>query len=344
MYDYCEDNKTVIINFDKSIEFWLKNLRFPMSVALSIVLFVAGIIMLFLGGEGLVKGASRLARILGISPVVIGLTVVAFGTSAPEFVVGLIAALKGESDLVLGNIIGSNISNIGLILGIGALISPMIIQMRLIKVEVPIMITLSLILYGLAWWTLDLGLFQGIFLFGALLAFTIYSYFGSKKEPDLVEEEFKEYIDSNGPVWKQALFIVFGLAALIIGARFVVDSAIFLARIIGVSELVIGITAVAIGTSLPELSTTMVAALRREHDIIVGNIIGSNIFNIGILGLVSIIHPISVDSDLIKFEFPVMIFFSILLLPLMITGKRLGRLEGLLLLVLYAAFIYMVFR
>ena len=315
-----------------------------MSIALSIILFFVGIIMLFFGGEGLVKGASRLARILGISPVVIGLTVVAFGTSAPEFVVGLIASLQGSSDIVLGNIIGSNISNIGLILGIGAVISPLLIQMRLIKVEVPIMIVLSLVLYGLAAWSLNLGLLQGIFLFGALIVFTIYSYFGSKEEPGQIEEEFKEFVGSGDSLWKQVVFIVLGLLGLIIGARLVVDSAIFIARVAGVSELVISITAVAIGTSLPELSTTIIAAMRKEHDIIVGNIIGSNIFNIGILGLVSIIHPVTVDSTLLKFEFPVMIFFSILVLPIMMTGKRVGRLEGLLLLALYAAFIFMVFR
>ena len=315
-----------------------------MGIAVSIILFVVGLIMLFLGGEGLVRGASRLARVLGISPIVIGLTVVAFGTSAPEFVVGLIAALKGASDVVLGNIIGSNISNIGLILGIGAIISPLIIQIRIIKVEVPIMIALSLILYGLAAWSLNLGLLQGVFLFGALIAFTIYSYFGSKKEPKQVEEEFEGFVGSGNSVWKQVVFIVLGLAALIIGARFVVDSAIFIARVAGISELVISITAVAIGTSLPELSTTIIAAIRKEHDIIVGNIIGSNIFNIGILGVISIIHPVTVDSALLRFEFPVMIFFSILVLPLMITGKKVGRVEGILLLVLYAAFIFMVFR
>jgi len=314
-----------------------------MSVAVSIILFVIGIIMLFLGGEGLVKGASRLGRIFGISPVVIGLTVVAFGTSSPEFVVSLIAVLKGSSDIVLGNIIGSNISNIGLILGIGALISPLVIQIRLIKVEVPIMIVLSLIFYGLAW-SLNIGLWQGIFLFGALIAFTVYSYFGSKKESEHIEEEFKEFVGSGNTVWKQVFFVVLGLAGLVIGARLVVDSAISIARVAGVSELVISITAVAIGTSLPELATTIIAAIRKEHDIIVGNIIGSNIFNIGILGVISIIHPIAVDSSVLRFEFPVMIFFSILVLPVMITGKRVGRLEGLLLLVLYAAFIFMVFR
>jgi len=314
-----------------------------MSVTVSVMLFVIGLIMLFLGGEGLVKGASRLARVLGISPVVIGLTVVAFGTSAPEFVVSLVASLKGASDIVLGNIVGSNISNIGLILGIGALISPLVIHIRLIKVEVPIMIALSLILYILAW-SLNIGFWQGIFLFGALIAFTLYSYFGSKKEPRQIEKEFEEFVSSDNNVWKHVVFIVLGLAGLVVGARFVVDSAIFIARIAGVSELVISITAVAIGTSLPELSTTIVAAIRKEHDIIVGNIIGSNIFNIGILGVVSIVHPVTVDSSLLRFEFPVMIFFSILLLPFMMTGKRVGRVEGLLLLVLYAGFIYMVVR
>lgn len=313
-----------------------------MSITLSIILFVVGIIFLFLGGEGLVKGASRLARILGISPVVIGLTVVAFGTSAPEFVVGLIAALQGANDVVLGNIIGSNISNIGLILGIGAVISPLIIHGKLIKVEVPFMIVLSAIVFAISW-KFNLGLLPGLFLFGALIAFTIYSYFASREEPKLIEEEYEEFLGTNGSVWKQVLFIVLGLVGLVIGARFVVDSAIFLARILGVSELVISITAVAIGTSLPELATTTVAALKREHDIIVGNIIGSNIFNIGILGLVSVIHPIHVDRVLLKFEFPVMMFFSIIILPIMMTGKRVSRPEGIFLLALYGVFIYLTF-
>ena len=315
-----------------------------MNMTLSVVLLVAGIIMLFFGGEGLVKGASRLARILGIRPVVIGLTVVAFGTSAPEFVVSLIAALKGSSDVVLGNIIGSNISNIGLILGIAALIGPIIIQGRLIKAEVPIMIAFSFIFYGLAW-TLELEILQGVILFGSLIAFTIYSYYGARKEPKLIEKEYKEFleVEESSPS-KYALFIVLGLAGLVIGAQLVVDSAITIARAIGVSELVISITVVAIGTSLPELSTTIVAALKKEHDIIVGNIIGSNIFNIGILGLVSIIHPVSVDKPLLKFELPIMLFFSILVLPIMMTGKKVSRAEGICLLLLYGVFIYLTVR
>ena len=314
-----------------------------MDIIVNLLLFVLGLVALFLGGEGLVRGASRLARIFGISPVVIGLTVVAFGTSSPEFLVCMIAAFKGSSDLVIGNIVGSNISNIGLILGVSALLSPLAIHMKLVRVEVPIMIVLSLVLYALAS-GLRIGPLQGAFLFGSLIAFTIYSYYAARKESFKVESEFEEFVGPRSGVLKEVGFLILGLIGLIIGARLVVDSAITLAQMFGVSEFIIGITAVAIGTSLPELSTSIVAALRKEHDIIVGNIIGSNIFNIGILGLVSIIQPITVDPALLRFEFPVMIFFTIIVLPLMRTGYRVSKLEGLLLLLFYGAFIFLLFN
>lgn len=301
-----------------------------------------GLLALFFGGESLVKGASRLARILGINPVVIGLTIVAFGTSAPEFVVCLIAAFEGSSDIVLGNIVGSNISNIGLILGSAALMSPIFIQIRLIKVEVPIMIAISLVLYALAW-NLGIGRIEGVFLFSLLIAFGVYSYYDALKEPYHVEEEFKEFVGNKKEIWKQLALLVIGLAGLVIGARLVVDSAISMAKLFGVSELIISVTAVAIGTSLPELSTSIIASLRKEHDIVVGNIIGSNIFNLGILGLVSVIHPINVNPGLLRFEFPVMLFFSILVIPVMKTGHRISRKEGLLLLIFYLAFIAVLF-
>lgn len=314
-----------------------------MNIATDVTLFIAGLVALFLGGESLVRGASRLARILGINPIVIGLTIVAFGTSAPEFVVCLIAAFKGSSDIVLGNIVGSNISNIGLILGLAALMSPLFIQIKLIKVEVPVMIIISLVLYAMAW-SLGIGRIGGAALFITLIAFGIYSYYGATKEPYKVEREYEEFIGVKNGIGKQVLFLIIGLAGLVIGARFVVDSAISMARLFGISELVISITAVAIGTSLPELSTSLVAALKKEHDIVVGNIIGSNIFNIGILGLVSVIHPISVSPGLLKFEFPVMIFMTILVLPIMRTGHRVSRIEGILLLIFYSAFIFILFR
>lgn len=313
-----------------------------MEIIQNIVLFIAGIAFLYFGGEGLVKGSSRLARSLGINPVVIGLTIVAFGTSAPEFVVTIIAVLRGSNDLVIGNIVGSNISNIGLILAISALISPLIIQMRLIKIEVPIMIILSIILYLLAF-NLTIGLFEGMLILVILSTFLIYSSINALRESTIVASEYQEFLGRNNSFLKNSLFIILGLAALIIGARFVVNSSIFVAREAGISELVIGVTAVAVGTSLPELSASIVAAHRKEHDIVVGNIIGSNIFNIGILGFVSMIHPINVNTSVMKYELPVMILFALSAIPIMKTGFKVSRLEGIFLLLLYALFVAFLF-
>jgi cation:H+ antiporter len=307
-----------------------------------ILYFVIGLAALYFGGEGLVRGASNLARMLGISPMVIGLTVVAFGTSSPEFLVCIMAALQGSSDIVIGNILGSNISNIALILGVSAILCPIVINIKLIKVEVPIMIFLTLLLYVLSI-RLQIGRIAGGFLFAAIIAFTVYSYYAARKEPYKSKAGFEE-IKKNGGYLKQAVFLILGLAGLIIGARLLVDSAITLAQMFGISEFIIGITAVAIGTSLPELSTSIVAALRKEQDIIVGNIIGSNIFNIGILGLVSVIQPITVEPSLLRFEFPVMIFFTILVLPLMRIGFRVSKIEGVALLLLYAVFMFLLFN
>lgn len=302
-----------------------------------------GLAFLYFGGEGLVKGSSRLARSRGINPIVIGLTIVAFGTSAPEFMVSIVAALRGSSDLVIGNIVGSNIANIGLILAISALISPLMIQMRLLKIEVPIMIILSIILYVLAF-NLTIGLFEGMLIFLCLTAFVIYSSISAFKESRIVASEYQEFLGKDNSFLKNSLFIVLGLTALIIGARLVVNSSMFMAREVGISELVIGITAVAVGTSLPELSTSIVAAYRKEHDIVVGNIIGSNIFNIGILGFVSIIHPIDVNSSVLKYELPVMILLALSAIPIMKTGSKVSRLEGILLLLFYSLFVIFLFR
>ena len=313
-----------------------------MDILIIILYFIIGLVALYFGGEGLVRGASNLARMLGISPMVIGLTVVAFGTSSPEFLVCIMAAFQGSSDIVIGNIVGSNISNIALILGVSAILYPIVIHIKLIRIEVPIMIFLSLLLYALAW-RLQIGRVEGGVLFAGLIAFTVYSYYAARKGSYKAEPGFEE-IKKNGSYLKQAVFLILGLAGLIIGARLLVDSAITLAQMFGVSEFVIGITAVALGTSLPELSTSIVAALRKEQDIIVGNIIGSNIFNIGILGLVSMIQPITVEPSLLRFEFPVLIFFTVLVLPLMKTGFRVSKIEGAALLLMYAVFIYLLFN
>jgi cation:H+ antiporter len=314
-----------------------------MQLAIHILLFILGVVLLYLGGEGLVRGSSRLARNLGINTIVIGLTLVAFGTSTPEFVVSLFAAFKGSSDLVVGNIVGSNISNIGLILGISALICPIMVQMKILKTEVPIMIIVSLVMMLTAF-NLRIGFYEGILLFATTVAFVIYTYYSALEEPSEIETEFKEFIGTNNSNNRNIFFIVVGLLGLIIGARFVVNSAIFIASAFGISELVIGISVVAIGTSLPELSTSIVAAYRKEHDIVVGNIIGSNIFNVGILGIVSVIRPTKVNPDILRFELPVMLLFALASLPIMKTGSRISRAEGIVLLVFYVLFIVLLFR
>ena len=313
-----------------------------MNITTDIFLFTGGIIMLFLGGESLLRGASRLARALGVRPIVIGLTVVAFGTSAPEFVVCVIAAFKGSSDIVIGNIVGSNIANIGLILGIAAVIRPITIHMKIIKVEVPLMILLSIALYAVSL-NLGLGRIEGAFLLSCLIAFTLYSYRAAMRESLLVKEEYKEFIGDNTSRLRQVAFIIAGLLLLTAGARLIVDSAITIATALGISEVVISIGAVAVGTSLPELATSIVAALRKESDIIVGNIVGSNIFNVGMLGLVSLVKPVAVNPELLRFEYPAMVLFSLLALPVMMTGHRVNRAEGIFLLILYSAFIAALF-
>lgn len=308
----------------------------------SLAVFIFGLIFLYLGGDGLVKGSSRLARAMGINPVLIGLTIVAFGTSAPELVVSIIAAFKGSNDLIMGNILGSNIANIGLILGISALIYPISIKLTLIKVELPFMISISILLLLLSQ-NLIIGHFEGAILFILLISMIIYSCYDAFKEPKEIEKEFSELVQVDRSYYKNILYIVFGIIGLSIGAKLLVDSAISIAQSLGVSQALIGITAVAIGTSLPELTTSVIAALKRESGIIIGNIIGSNIFNIGILGIISVLKPIEMKQHLLEFEFCIMILFSIILLPIMKTGFKIAKTEGLLLLLFYLMFLRFIF-
>ncbi len=308
----------------------------------SLAVFIIGLIILYLGGEGLVRGSSRLARAMGISPVLIGLTIVAFGTSAPELVVSIIAAFKGSNDLIMGNILGSNIANIGLILGISALIYPISIKLTLVKVELPFMIFISILLLLLSQ-NLIIGHFEGAILFILLISMIIYSCYDAFKEPKEIEKEFSELVQVDRSYYKNIVYIVFGIIGLSIGAKLLVDSAISIAQSLGVSQALIGITAVAIGTSLPELTTSVIAALKRESGIIIGNIIGSNIFNIGILGIISVLKPIEMKQHLLEFEFCIMILFSIILLPIMKTGFKIAKTEGLLLLLFYLMFLRFIF-
>ena len=293
---------------------------------------VGGFLILTLGAEALVRGASTIALRLGIAPLVIGLTIVAFGTSAPELAVSLEAALDGKSGIAIGNVIGSNIANVGLILGITALIRPIQVKSQIVKRDIPLMIAVTLLFWGLL---LDgeLDIIDGSVLVALLISYLGYSYYDSKKSGEVEDvPDGKEH-----PLLSGAM-IVIGLAMLIGGGIIFVDGAVDLARLFGVNEVIIGLTVVAIGTSMPELATSAVAALKGESDIAIGSVVGSNLFNIlAVLGITSMIHPIS-GSGLELADFGVMLALALLMLPFAYSGMRVSRREGLVLLLIYIGY------
>ena len=307
---------------------------------INILLFLAGLTALYFGSDWLVKGASRLAISLNIQPVVVGLTVVAFGTSMPEFVVSFIGALKGLPDIALGNIVGSNIVNIGLILGLSAIIYPLSVHTKLVRFEIPFMVVTAVILFIVS---ID-GIISRIdsILFAAIFtAYIVYTIKVSKKESQRVKEEYKEFLQKKDSIAKDLILIAAGLAVLIAGAEILVRAAVTIARAMGISELIIGMTIVAVGTSLPELATSTVAAFRKEADISIGNIVGSNIFNIlFILGITGTIQPVAVNPEALKLHMPVMIFISLALFVFMKTGSAatIGRLKGTALILMYIGY------
>lgn len=300
-----------------------------------------------IGAELLVRGASRIASMLGVSQLVIGLTIVSFGTSAPEFVVSIKGALTNHSDLVVGNCIGSNIFNVLFIIGACAVVSPLVVTMQLIRLDVPIMIGSNLIFL---WLSID-GIIDRYDALVLLTSFVLYYGFVVRKSL----QENSSMTDNNQnascnvklsrplpAIIKQIGLIAIGLILCIGGAEWLVDSAVTLARILGVSELVIGLTIVSIGTSLPEVATSIVATIRGQRDIAIGNAIGSCIFNIlGVIGLASLIAPkgITVAPSVLKFDLPVMIVTSIACLPVFFTDYKISRWEGFLFLFYYAAYI-----
>lgn len=309
---------------------------------ISIILYlIGGLIGLFLGGEGLIRGSSSLALKVGISPLVVGLTVVALGTSSPELLVSLKAALMGSSSIALGNIIGSNIANIALILGLAAVIRPLQVHANVIKREIPIMIGVSLLL---VFFLIDgtVGFIEGLIFVILLIAYTIINIFLSLKENKEIEKEFEEGLKSKLNIPTAVLFIVAGLALLFFGADLFLKGAVSLAKVFNVSDAIIGLTVVAVGTSLPELFTSIVATIKKESDIAVGNAVGSNIFNIlSILGISAIIIPIKSDQ-ISYFDFGVMLAAAFILLPLSYSGFRISRLEGILLLTGYLIYIFLL--
>jgi cation:H+ antiporter len=315
----------------------------PMS---TVILLIAGLVLLIAGAEILVRGASRLAAAAGISPLVIGLTVVAFGTSSPELAVSVQSAFAGQADIALGNVIGSNIFNILFILGISAAIIPLVVAQQLVRLDVPIMIGASLLVYlfGLNG---QIGRLEGLLLFAGIITYTVFLIRQSRKENKEVQEEYaREYGDRQPHGARHTivnlLLIVAGLALLILGARWLVDSAVSLAQALGLSELIIGLTIIAAGTSMPEVATSIVAAMRGERDIAVGNVVGSNLFNLlAVLGLTSVVAPngVPVAAPALAFDLPVMIAVALACLPIFFTGFRVARWEGWLFLVYYAAYV-----
>jgi len=300
-----------------------------------------GLVLLFFGGEGLVRGSAALALRLGLTPLVVGLTVVAFGTSAPELVVSVKAALDGQGAIAIGNVIGSNIFNIGLILGVTALIYPLKVQLQILRLDAPILVGVSLLA---VWLLADLriGRLEGALLIAGLLAYIGFTvlYARKVKPSDEVAAEFAASVPApRGSVWRDVLFIVGGLALLVAGSRFMVDGAVSLARSFGIGEAVIGLTIVAAGTSMPELVTCLVAAFKKEPDIALGNIVGSNIFNVlGILGAAALAKPM-IGTGIKTLDLYVAIAFAVALLPFLWSGFKLQRWEGGLLLVGYIGYL-----
>lgn len=309
----------------------------------NISLLIFGLSILTLGAEGLVRGSASLAIRMGLTPIVIGLTIVAFGTSTPELVVSIGASLNNQADISIGNVVGSNIFNIGIILGLTALLCPVKVSLQIIKQDSPIMIAVSL----LAFFLITKGTISrlsGIALFVALITYTVYVIWLAKKEiPAGIDQQFQNGIPSQSKsLFRDLLFIGGGLLLLIAGSHFLVVSAVGIARLFGISEAIIGLTVIAAGTSMPELATSIVAALRRQPDIAVGNIVGSNIFNIlGILGVASIVKPLSA-SGITTIDLWVMVAFSIVLLPLLYTNLKLQRWEGGLLLLGYSVYLWVL--
>ncbi|MCC7386509.1 MAG: calcium/sodium antiporter [Deltaproteobacteria bacterium] len=303
---------------------------------------VLGLAFLAGGGEALVRGAASLARRLGVSALVVGLTVVAFGTSAPELMVSVLAALEGRSDLSVSNVVGSNIFNVLFILGASALITPLVVARQLNQLDVPVMIGASLLLWLMS---LDgrVGLFDASVLLAAAAFYTVVTVRAGRKAPDAGEEASTPVTKSG---WVDAALIGFGLLALVIGARLLVSGAVSVAEALGVSEAIIGLTIVAAGTSLPELVTSIVAGFRKQPDIAVGNVVGSNIFNIlGILGISGLLcgGDLTVGAGLRALDIPVMVAVAVACLPIFLIGHRISRIAGGLLFGHYVAYsLYLV--
>lgn len=321
---------------------------------LNFLMFAAGLAALVIGADVLVRGASKLALSFGLSPLVVGLTIVAFGTSAPEMAVSAGAVLNGQTDLAMGNVVGSNIFNVLFILGMSALIAPLVVNLQLIRQEVPILIGVSLLLLVLS---LDgsVGLLDGALLLGLLIAYTVFLIVQSRNEiraaqtaktaPNEFEAEITPAAHDawDSRLWVQLLLIVAGLGLLVVGSDWLVTAAVVFAKALGVSDVVIGLTIVAVGTSMPEVATSLAAAFKGERDIAVGNVVGSSTFNIlGCLGLSALLSGSSglvVAPSLLAFDMWVMLAVALATLPIFLSGREIARWEGGIFLGYYTAYV-----
>ena len=325
-------------------------------MTLNLGLFVIGLLMLYFGADGLVKGSSSLARSLGLAPLVIGLTVVAFGTSAPELFISVVSAVKDKSMIAVGNVVGSNICNIALVLGAAAVLQPIKSHPSVLRRDIPIMLGVSIYLLLISW-NSTIGRFEGATLFGGIIVYTCFNYVIAVKEKrqaagsqnitlDTAVAEI-ELIHSRS---KQILWIAAGIVGVIVGAEILVDAAVGIMAKIGVSEKFIGLTIVAFGTSVPELATSIVAAIRKEMDISIGNLIGSNVFNIlSVLGATSLIRPIQIPDGFIKSGLLIdyLVMMGISFLPWLMARKTftIQRKHGLILLSCYVSYVaYLVLK
>lgn len=312
----------------------------------TVFLLTLGLVTLVIGAEALVRSASRLASAAGVSPLVIGLTVVSLGTSAPEIAVGVQAALADQGDLTVGNVVGSNIFNILFILGLTALVSPLVVSQQLLRLDVPLMIAASLLV-----WLLSrdgsLNRWEGGLLLCGAVGYTVLLYSLSRRESQEVREEYAQEFGEKPPgtgrsVALQIGLLLLGLALLVLGANWIVEGAVALAKSLGVSDLLIGLTIIAVGTSLPEVATSVMASYRGERDIAVGNAIGSNLSNLlVVLGLSGIVAPfgVPVSAGVLSADFPIMTAAAVACLPIFFIGHRIHRWEGGLFLGYYLAYL-----
>lgn len=301
---------------------------------------IAGLCILYFGGETLLRGAVALASRFGLSSLAIGLTVVAFGTSAPELAVSLNAALNNASDIALGNVIGSNIANLGLILGLSAVISPLLVQAKIIRLDAPIMLA-SVLLFAVFLLDNQIGRLEGIILITGLLAYIAFTFIQARKEPEVIQEEFLQGVPkTRGRLTIDLGLVILGLGLLILGGKLLVLAAVTIALQLGMSEAVIGLTIVALGTSLPELTATLVAARRGYGDIAIGNIIGSNIFNmLGILGITTLVTPLE-SGNILWGDILCMTLLSLLTYLFLFTLGKLERSEGVILVLMYCSYTF----